>query len=329
MNKYKNKKVLVTGAGGFIGSFLTELLIDRGAEVSAFIWHKAKDANNLERSLSPEKIKKIKNFYGDLRDSAALPGIIKDTEIIFHLAAVNSVHYSLLHPKETLEININGTINLLLAAREFGAERVVLTSSAGVYGPARYLPIDENHPTNPASPYAAGKLAGEEIASSFYRSFKLPVVILRPFNTFGPGQGVKAVIPTIILQALKTGKVKVGRLDSTRDFNYVSNTAAGLLAAGSREDVCGEVFNIASGAEHSIEEIIETVGSLLNKKLEIATAEERQRPGGSEADRLCASIEKARRLLSYEPEVSFREGLLRTIEYYRTHIDDYTRDFEI
>lgn len=330
MNKYLNKKVLVTGAGGFIGSHLTEKLVDLNADVTAFIWHKAKETNSLVKYLPVEKTGRINIHFGDLQDYESLLGILKGIDIVFHLAAINSIHYSLINPKEVIENNVNGTLNLLVAARECGAERIVLASTAGVYGPAVGLPITEKHGTAPASPYTAGKLAGEEIALSFYHSFALPVVILRPFNTFGPRQSMRAVIPNIILQALHDGEVKLGRIDSTRDFNYVLNTAAGFTAAGITEKIEGEIINIASGSEHSIEEVIDIVENLLSTKLKIVIEDKRKRPGKSEADRLCASIKKAQKIMNYNPAVSFREGLKQTIDFYAKHVGDYdSREFEI
>ncbi|MCK5057243.1 MAG: GDP-mannose 4,6-dehydratase [Candidatus Aminicenantes bacterium] len=316
MNRYANKKVVVTGAGGFIGRFLTEKLVDSGAKVTALIWHKAKESNNLTGDLPREKLGQVGIRYGDLKEYRALLEIIEGADVVFHLAASNSVPDSLAHPKEVIENNVTGTLNLLSAARECGSERVVITSTAGVYGPASGLPIAENHPTFPGSPYAASKLAAEEIALGFYHSYALPVVILRPFNTFGPGQSQGAVIPGIIQQALSGREIKLGRIDSTRDFNYVLNTVSGFTAAGAIKKIEGEIFNIASGSEHSLREVIGSIENILNKKLKIVSEDKRKRPGKSDAGRLRASIEKAQNLLHYKPEVTFFEGLKYTVDYY-------------
>lgn len=323
MNAYTQKKVLVTGAGGFIGSHLTETLIDLGATVTGFIWDNAAETNNLSRDLPKEKTGKVSIHLGDLKEYGSLLGVMKGMDIVFHLAAINSVHHSLSHPREVIENNVNGTLNLLLAARESGVGKVIITSSAGVYGPPLDSPMDEKHDTRPASPYAASKLAAEEIALSFYHSFGLPVVILRLFNTFGPGQSLRAVIPNIILQALTGREVKLGRTDSIRDFNYVLNTVAGFTAAGIKENIEGEIFNIASGTEHSIEEVAAIVENLLNTRINIVIEDKRTRPGKSDADRLCASIEKAQEMLHYKPAISFHKGLKRTLEYYSEHLNDY------
>jgi len=316
MKRYANKKVLVTGAGGFIGRFLTEKLVDSGAKVTALIWHKAKENNNLTGDLSREKLEQISIHYGDLKEYRVLLEILQGIDVVFHLAASNSVPDSLTHPKEVIENNVTGTLNLLSAARECGSKRVVIASSAGVYAPVSGLPITENHPTFPGSPYAASKIAAEEIALGFYHSFEFPVVILRPFNTFGPGQSRGAVIPGIILQALSGREIKLGRIDSIRDFNYVLNTVSGFTAAGTAKKIEGEIFNIASGSEHSLREVIGNIEKILNKKLKIVSEAKRKRPGKSDADRLRASIEKARNMLHYEPEVTFFEGLKHTVDYY-------------
>ena len=320
MNAYANIKVLVTGAGGFIGRFLTEKLIDSGAEVTAFIWHKSKKSNNLTGDLAREKLRQIKIHYGDLKEYRILLEILRGVDVVFHLAASNSVPDSLAHPKEVIENNVTGTLNLLSAARECGSKRVVIASSAGVYATASGLPITEKHPTFPGSPYAVSKIAAEKIALGFYHSFALPVVILRPFNTFGPGQSLRAVIPDIIMQALSGREIKLGRIDAIRDFNYVLNTVSGFLAAGATEKIEGEIFNIASGSEHSLREVVKSIGNILDKDLKISSESKRERSRNSDADRLRASIEKAQNMLHYEPEVTFFAGLKRTIDYYARHL---------
>lgn len=343
---------MVTGAGGFIGRHLTEELVDSGAHVTGFVWQGAKKNNILSRDLPQEKLEKVTVHFGDLKDRDSLGNIMDGMDVVFHLAAINSVPYSLLHPGEVIENNVTGTLNLLSAARECGAKRIVVTSSAGVYGPAGGLPIGEKHRTVPASPYAASKLAGEEIALGFFHSYGLPVVILRPFNTFGPGQSMKAVLPNIILQALRNKDVKLGRTDSVRDFNYVLNTVSGFTAAGIAEraapaahdvtkqysaqenpgpkaglspnrSIEGEVFNIASGTAHSIRDAIDMVQDILNTKLKIIIEDKRKRPGKSDSDRLRASIKKAQDMLNYKPAISFFDGLKHTIEYYSRHLKDY------
>jgi dTDP-glucose 4,6-dehydratase len=318
MNEYTNKKVLVTGAGGFIGRFLTEKLVDSGAKVTALIWHKIREHNHLTGDLPREKLEQVNLLYGDLKEHAALLEMLQGIDVVFHLAASGSVPDSLDHPKAVIENNVSGTLNLLSAARENGSPRVVIASTAGVYGPVSEssLPISENHPLFPGSPYAASKIAVETISLGFYHSFALPLVILRPFNTFGPCQSRQAVIPDIILQALTGREIKLGRIDSTRDFNYVLNTVSGFSAAGITKEIEGEIFNIASGREHSLSEVIDIIENILNKKLKIISEAKRKRPGKSDADRLWASIEKARSRLHYQPEITFHEGLKRTVDYY-------------
>ncbi len=322
--KYKGKKVLVTGAGGFIGRHLVENLLDADARVTAFIWHEAKDNNLLVKDISKEKLEAVDFRYGELKEFAGLAALFEGIDIVFHLAAINSVPYSLSHPREVLETNIQGTMNVMLAVRQCGTPRIVSISSAGVYGQPGRLPVDETFPVIPGSPYAASKLAGEEIALSFYHAFSSPVVIIRPFNVFGPGQSMNAVIPNIIVQALGGDQVKMGNMRATRDFNYVSDTVAGFMLAGVTDKVEGEIFNIASGMEHSIQEIIETIENILGMSMQVVTEDSRLRPGASDADRLVASITKAATRLNYQPMVSFREGLEKTIAYYEKKGDKHS-----
>ncbi len=324
--EYKDKKILVTGAGGFIGRHLCERLIDAGAELTAFVWERLKENDNLLlRELPKEKIGKIRIHRGDLRDRKSLVGIVKGIDAVFHLAAITSVPYSFEHPAEVFDININGLLNLLLAARENRLKRVVAASTAAVYGPPSYLPVDENHRISPRSPYAASKAAGDEIALSFFHSFGLSVVILRLFNTFGPGQTMRALVPNIILQAIKDRRVKLGRTDSVRDFNYIANVVDGFLAAGLKEDIGGGVFNLGSGREYSVQDVLDGAADLLGTSLDIIIEEKRKRPSESDVNRLCPSIKKARKILGYDPAVSFHEGLRRTFEYYVRQADYYYR----
>lgn len=316
MLEYTDKKVLITGAGGFIGSHLTEKLIDLGADVTAYLWQNEKEKNNLPADLAQKKPGKLNIHFGDLKEDNELVDIMQGIDIVFHLAGINSAPYSLSHPRQALVSDLTAAINLLAAAREAKVKRFVFTSSAAVYGPPFDKSIAEDHGTFPASPYAAGKLAAENIVLSFYHAYGLPAVILRLFNTYGPRQAQNAVIPNIIMQALRGKEIKLGRTDATRDFNYVLNAAAGFAAAGITDNTAGEIFNIASGVEHSLEELIALVEDLVNKKLKVSIEDTRKRPARGDADRLYAAIGKARRMLHYQPVISFHEGLKLTVDYY-------------
>jgi dTDP-glucose 4,6-dehydratase len=327
---YKGKKILITGGSGFIGSFLTQSLIAEGADVSVFLRYKSKKTLNQLNELNFKEIDKIKFFYGDLRNYESLSSVFKDIDIVFHLASITSVPYSFLQPKDVFDNNISSTVNVLAAVKKFKTDRVVIVSTAAVYGSAKYFPIDEKHQLNPHSPYAASKVASDEIALSYYYSFQSPIVILRLFNTFGPRQTMRAIIPNVVVQAIKGDSIKIGRTDSIRDFNYISNAINGILLAGSKAGIEGEIINIGSGEICSIDEIINLTGEILGKKLKKISELIRVRPLNSDIDKLHASTKKAEELLGYTSDIGFKEGLIKTIDYYKQRYKNYySEEYEI
>ena len=307
--------MLVTGAGGFIGSHLCERLIGLGARVRALVHYNALgtwgwlDHSPLARDMEVTA--------GDVRDRETVEAAISGVEIVFHLAALIAIPYSYQAPLSYLRTNAEGTVNVLSAARRAGVERVVHTSTSEVYGTARYVPIDEGHPLQAQSPYAASKIAADKFAESFYLSFGFPVVTVRPFNTYGPRQSARAVIPTIISQALFRKEIRLGNLSPTRDFNFVSDTVEGFVKAAEAPEVAGRVINIGSGREVSIGETVGLVREILGTEIPIVTEEERVRPQGSEVERLLASNERAARWLNWHPLVGLGEGLEKTVEWIR------------
>jgi len=316
-------KVLVTGAGGFIGSHLTEALARAGADVCALVHYNSSNSwGNLEE-LDKELLRSIKVISGDVRDSHFMRSLVSGRTIIFHLAALIAIPYSYSAPAAYVSTNIDGTLNVLQASADFGVERVVHTSTSEVYGTAEYVPIDENHPLKAQSPYAASKIAADKIAESFYASFHLPVITVRPFNTFGPRQSARAVIPTIATQALSGQKVRLGSLSPVRDLNFVANTVQGMMLAAKSEKGVGQVVNLGSGIGISIEQLANRIFDLLDTHSEIETDRERIRPEASEVMELVASSERAKELFGWEPVVSLNDGLARTLDWLRTHWGRY------
>lgn len=321
------KKVLVTGADGFIGSHLTESLLERGYEVKAFAYYNSFNTWGWLDSLPKEKRNEIEVFTGDIRDPNGVREAMKGADGVFHLAALIAIPFSYHSPDSYVDTNIKGTLNVLQAARDLGTGRVLVTSTSEVYGTARYVPIDENHPYQGQSPYSATKIGADRLAESFYRSFNLPVSIVRPFNTFGPRQSARAVIPTIISQLL-AGKeeIKLGSLTPTRDFNYVKDTAAGFIAIAESDQTIGEEINIATQQEISIGELAREIISQINPAARIICDEQRLRPEKSEVNRLLGSNEKIRRLTGWEQRYTFAEGIAETIDWMRGHMDVYKPD---
>ncbi len=322
----ESKRVLVTGAGGFIGSHLTERLVDLGAQVTAFLRYNSRADEAMIGLLPPEKKKKITIIYGELRQSETVKRAMKNIDIVFNLAALISIPYSYLHPQEVIETNTLGTLNVLTAAREEVVEKVVQTSTSEVYGTAQYVPIDEKHPKQPQSPYSASKIAADAIALSFYYSFNLPVAVIRPFNTYGPRQSDRAIIPAIISQALVKKKILFGSTTPTRDFNFVSDTVEGFIKIAESESSIGEEINIGSGFEISIGDLAEKIVLLAGKEVKLIKDEKRVRPEKSEVERLLADNSKAKKLLDWSPRVSFDVGLKMTIEWIKDHPDFYKPD---
>lgn len=308
------KKALVTGADGFIGSHLTETLLDRGIEVRALAQYNS--FNNwgwLEQMHHPG----LEVVTGDVRDNNFCREITRGMDTVFHLAALIAIPYSYVAPDSYVDTNIKGTLNMCQAARDAGVGRLLVTSTSEVYGTAQYVPIDEKHPRQPQSPYSATKIGADALAKSFYNAFDLPVVIARPFNTYGPRQSARAIIPTIISQIANGAReIKVGDLTPTRDFNYVTDTCRGFLALAEADGIEGEEINIATNTEVSMAETLRIIAELMDADVKWVTDPERLRPSKSEVFRLHGSNEKIRRLTGWHPEVSLRDGLKRTIDWF-------------
>ena len=314
-NHWSRKKVLVTGAGGFIGSHLIERLIDLGADVKGFARYNSRNDWGLLEIIPSQKLDSLQIISGDLQDYDAVFSAVRDVDVIFHLGSLISIPYSYIRPRDTIENNILSTLNILTAARDLGVEKVVHTSSSEVYGTALYVPIDEKHPLQGQSPYSASKIGADKIAESFYCSFDLPVATIRPFNTYGPRQSARAIIPTIITQAIDQEKIKLGSLFPTRDYTFVKDTVNGFISTAESKSSIGEVINIGSNFEISMGDLAQRISSLLNKDIEITQDSSRVRPLKSEVKRLWCDNAKAKRLLGWEPQVSLDEGLKETIEW--------------
>ncbi len=314
--------VLVTGAGGFIGSHLTEKLVKQGHKVRAFIRYNSR--NSWGWLESSEVKDDIEVYSGDIRDYDSVRASLNGIDVIFHLAALIGIPYSYRSPLAYIKTNIEGTYNVCQAAREAGVTRLIHTSTSEVYGTAQYVPIDENHPLQAQSPYAASKIGADQLALSFYRSFGLPVTVIRPFNTYGPRQSARAVIPTIITQLLRGHEeIKLGNLTPTRDFNFVEDTVNGFITAGLSPYTIGEVINIGSGREISIGELAALLGKLIGVEVRIQDDPARYRPEASEVERLCCNNNKARELTGWQPKYSLTDGLKITIEWFKQHLELY------
>ncbi len=320
---WKKKKVLVTGAGGFIGSHLTERLCELGADVTAFVRYNSRNDWGLLELLPEEKQEQLNVVLGDMRDSDAIRALVKEQDLIFHLGALIAIPYSYIHPRETIETNIFGTLNILMAAREYPVEKIIHTSTSEVFGTAQYVPIDEKHPLQGQSPYSASKIGADKIAESFYRSFDLPIGILRPFNTYGPRQSARAVIPTIISQLFKGNEVHLGSLHPTRDFTYVLDTVDGFLKMAETSNAIGQEINIGSNFEISIGDLANKIAEIMNKKIKIITEDKRKRPPKSEVERLLVDNSKARKILNWKPNFSLDEGLRKTINWLKANLQQY------
>lgn len=318
---WNGKRVLVTGAGGFIGSHLSECLVELGATVRAFIHYNALGSYGwLDSSPLATQMEIV---AGDITDRDSVDAAVKDCTVVFHLAALIAIPYSYHVPTAYARTNIEGTINALTAARQHGVECFLQTSTSETYGTARRVPIDEEHPLHGQSPYAASKIGADKMAEAFHSSFGVPAVIVRPFNTFGPRQSARAVIPTIITQCLTGNVVKLGNLHTTRDLNFVSNTVDGFIAAAETSAAVGQTFNLGSGREISIGDLAHLIAQRMNRKIDIKTQSERLRPQGSEVERLLADSERARQVLGWTPRVSLEEGLDKTIGWLETHQKNY------
>lgn len=321
------KKILVTGADGFIGSHLTEELINRGYVVRAFVYYNSFNNWGWLESLPKDIIHKIDVFNGDIRDPNGVREAMKDIDTVFHLAALVAIPFSYHSPDMYVDTNIKGTLNVLQAARDYKTSRVIITSTSEVYGTAQYVPIDEKHPFQGQSPYSATKIGADRLAESFYRSFNMPITIVRPFNTYGPRQSARAVIPTIISQLLAGKKeIKLGSLTPTRDFNYVKDTVNAFIEIANSPNTIGEEINIATQQEISIKQLAEELIKQINPNAKIVTDDIRLRPEKSEVNRLLGSNEKIIRLTGWRPSYSFEDGLKETIEFIRSNLDKYKTD---
>ncbi|WP_079474806.1 NAD-dependent 4,6-dehydratase LegB [Marinococcus halophilus] len=320
-------KALITGADGFIGSHLTERLVKEGKKVKAFVYYNSFNSWGWLDTLPKEVMDEVEVFAGDIRDPNGVKEAMKDIDEVYHLAALIAIPFSYHSPDTYVDTNIKGTLNVLQAGRELNTSRLLITSTSEVYGTAQYVPIDEDHAFQGQSPYSATKIGGDRLAESFYRSFEMPISIVRPFNTYGPRQSARAVIPTIITQLL-AGKeeIELGSLTPTRDFNYVKDTANGFIEIAKSPNTIGEEINIATQEEISIGRLAEELISQINPNAQIICDEQRLRPENSEVNRLLGSNEKIKNLTAWQPGYTFEQGLAETIEFFRSNLDKYKTD---
>lgn len=319
----KGKKVLVTGAGGFIGSHLTERLVGLGAEVSCFVRYNSRNSWGFIDAFDKETREKIKVTTGDLKDGDAVRHAMKGMDIVFHLGALIAIPYSYVHPRDFVQTNVLGTLNLLTAAREEGVERFVHTSTSEVYGSALTVPITEEHPLQGQSPYSATKIGADKLAESFYYAYGFPVATLRPFNTYGPRQSARAIIPSSIIQALSSKEIRFGAGEPTRDFTYVGDTVEGFIKISQEQKAVGQTINIGSGKEIAIKALLERIQGAVGNDVKLVHEPARLRPKKSEVMRLCADTTKAREMLGWEPKVTLDEGLSRTVAWIRKNLNQY------
>ncbi len=319
----EGKKLLITGASGFIGSHLTEELVNLGYDVRVFVRYTSDGNLGDLHHLSTDLLKKIEIVRGDLKNYDSVLRAVKDVDVIFHLGALISIPYSYLDPRDFVETNITGTLNILNAAKNFNTKKIIITSTSETYGTATYTPMDEDHPLQAQSPYSASKISADKLAESFYKSFDLPVAIIRPFNTYGPRQSMRAVLPTIIYHALAKDKLKLGSLSPQRDLTFVKDTVLGFIKIAESEKSVGEIINIGSGRTISIGELVGKVSKILNKELIVEEVKEKIRPEKSEVDILLCNNEKAKNLVGWEPIVSLDEGITEVISYVRENLDRY------
>ncbi len=321
--KIEGKKVLVTGAGGFVGSHLVEALVKKGAKVTALVHYNSRNDWGMLEEISGKVLVEVEVVAGDIRDSDCVRKAVLDQQVVFHLGALIGIPYSYVNPRDVVDTNVNGTINVLSAAGDAEVGKIVHTSTSEIYGSAQYVPMDEDHPPHPQSPYAASKLGADLLALSFYRSFDLPVGVIRPFNIYGPRQSARAVIPSIITQALIMNKIRLGTVTSTRDLTFVQDSVQGFIAFAECEKTIGEVVNLGSGFEVSINQIVEMVSHCLGKRLEIIREKERIRPRKSEVERLFSDSGKAKTLFGWHPQTDLETGIKKTISWIEKNIEKY------
>jgi NAD dependent epimerase/dehydratase len=320
------KYALVTGAAGFIGSHLVHQLVLEGAKVRAFIRYNSSNSRGFLDMLPTNIQKEIEVVKGDLRDPHAVYRAVKGIDTIFHLGALIAIPYSYQHPNDVVQTNVIGTLNVAQAALDLGTSRLIHTSTSEVYGSARYVPMDETHPLQGQSPYSASKIGADKIIESFCCSYALPAVTVRPFNSYGPRQSMRAVIPTIINQALHQSEIVLGNLTSSRDLTFVEDTARAFVCAAVHDEAIGQVINAGSGTEISVGELAEKVKQLIGRDLHVRVANERVRPEKSEVDRLFSNSGKAASLIGWKPTVTLEQGLARTIDWIKAHPELYRPD---
>ncbi|MEI7731291.1 MAG: NAD-dependent 4,6-dehydratase LegB [Verrucomicrobiota bacterium] len=314
----RGKKVLVTGADGFIGSHLVERLLQSGANVRALACYNSQNSWGWLDTLDRASLEQVEVISGDVRDGGNMDHAVEGCDVVFHLAALIAIPFSYHAPEAYIDTNIKGTLNVMQAVRRHKVARLLVTSTSEVYGTARYVPIDEQHPYQGQSPYSASKIGADRLAESFYRSFNLPVVIMRPFNTFGPRQSARAVIPTIITQLLSGyQEIRLGNLAPTRDFVYVKDTAAGMLALAECDQAVGQEINIATGVEISVRQLAEELIKQINPAARLIEEDQRKRPVNSEVERLLGCNKKIRALTPWQPRYTFATGLAETIQWLR------------
>ena len=323
---WNSKRVAVTGAGGFIGSHLAEALVRAGAEVTAVVRYNSRGDDGNLRYLDSAVRSSLRVHRIDLTDVDATRQALANAEVVFHLAAFVGIPYSYANPHDSVANNVLSTLNVLSVARETGLEKLIQTSTSEVYGSARQIPIPETHPLQPQSPYSASKIATDHIALSYHYAFDLPVAVVRPFNTFGPRQSARAVLPTVISQALSGHEIKIGTTTTTRDFTFVTDTVRGFMLAAETPASIGEVINIGTGREVRVDDAIREIVRAVGKDVRLVQDDRRLRPEKSEVTRLCADIEKAGRLLGFHPLVTFEEGIRLTIAWVADHLGTYRPD---
>ena len=322
-DRIAGKRVLVTGASGFIGSHLTEQLVARGAKVRAFVRYNSRADVGMLRQIQPEVFSEVEVVAGDIRDSHAIYQAVEGTDLVFHLGALISIPYSYRHPREVVETNVTGTLNVLMACLDLEIPRMIHTSTSEVYGTALRVPIDEEHPLQGQSPYSASKIGADKLAESFYSAYELPVVTVRPFNTYGPRQSARAVIPTIITQALTQDVIRLGSLETKRDFTFVLDTVSGFIKAAEADNAEGQTLNLGTGTEVTIGELAEKIIRRVGRTVQIEQDAQRLRPGKSEVMRLLSNNRLAREKLNWQPEYSLDDGLSMTVEWIEKHLQDY------
>jgi NAD dependent epimerase/dehydratase len=326
MNDLSGRQVLVTGGGGFIGGHLTVELAQRGARVRALARYNSRNDRGTLDWFDAKQVGDVEVVLGDLRDIESVVRAMTDVDLVFHLGAQIAIPYSYVNPRDFVEVNALGSLNVAQAALDGGVSKVVHVSTSEVYGSARSVPITEEHPLEPQSPYAASKVAADKLMDSYHRSYDLPVTVVRPFNTYGPHQSMRAVIPTIVVQALAGETVRLGSVHPRRDLTFVTDTCAGFIAAALAPESSGRTIQLGTGHDVSVGEIVELVGELVGKALAVETDEARVRPDKSEVERLVSSPELARELTGWTPEVELRDGLARTIEWVERNTSRYRAD---